>query len=74
VCPSVTQRSPWTRFADLPAGWRCVRLYSRPGNDLTERFPLIVEACARSCIIRCILAAEQLDILEGSHPASFFFP
>jgi ATP-dependent DNA ligase len=51
-----------------------VRLYSRPGNDLTERFPLIVEACARSCIIRCILAAEQLDILEGSHPASFFFP
>jgi bifunctional non-homologous end joining protein LigD len=32
-----------------------VRLYSRPGNDLTERFPLIVEALAglrsRSCII-----------------------
>ena len=23
-----------------------VRLYSRPGNDLTERFPLIVEAIA----------------------------
>ena len=34
---------------------RRVRLYSRPGNDLTERFPLIVEAVAalnaRSCII-----------------------
>src|SRR5262249_7613595 len=32
-----------------------VRLYSRPGNDLTERFPLIVEAVAalnaRSCVI-----------------------
>jgi hypothetical protein len=32
-----------------------VRLYSRPGNDLTNRFPLIVEALAllrsRSCII-----------------------
>jgi bifunctional non-homologous end joining protein LigD len=25
-----------------------VRLYSRPGNDLTYRFPLIVEALARS--------------------------
>jgi len=24
-----------------------VRLYSRPGNDLTDRFPLIVEALAR---------------------------
>jgi bifunctional non-homologous end joining protein LigD len=32
-----------------------VRLYSRPGNDMTRRFPLIVEALAclrsRSCII-----------------------
>jgi hypothetical protein len=32
-----------------------VKLYSRPGNDLTRRFPLIVEALgrlrARSCII-----------------------
>src|SRR6516165_11095707 len=32
-----------------------VRLYSRPGNDLTYRFPLIVEAIvklrSRSCII-----------------------
>jgi ATP-dependent DNA ligase len=24
-----------------------VRLYSRPGNDLTHRFPLIVETLAR---------------------------
>jgi ATP-dependent DNA ligase len=32
-----------------------MKLYSRPGNDLTYRFPLIVEAIAklrsRSCII-----------------------
>jgi bifunctional non-homologous end joining protein LigD len=30
-----------------------VRLYSRPGNDLTKRFPLIVKAMARlpSCTI-----------------------
>jgi bifunctional non-homologous end joining protein LigD len=32
-----------------------VRLYTRPGNDLTHRFPLIVETLARlrsrSCII-----------------------
>jgi ATP-dependent DNA ligase len=32
-----------------------VKLYSRPGNDLTDRFPLIVEALAklrsRSCVI-----------------------
>ena len=24
-----------------------IKLYSRPGNDLTKRFPLIVEALAR---------------------------
>ena len=34
-----------------------VRLYSRPGNDLTDRFPLIVETLknllANSCIIDC---------------------
>src|SRR5262245_22247965 len=34
---------------------KCVRLYSRPGNDLTWRFPLIVQALAslrsRSCVI-----------------------
>jgi bifunctional non-homologous end joining protein LigD len=32
-----------------------MKLYSRPGNDLTDRFPLIIEALAklrpRSCII-----------------------
>jgi ATP-dependent DNA ligase len=28
-----------------------VRLYSRSGNDLTRRFPLIVETLARSCVV-----------------------
>jgi bifunctional non-homologous end joining protein LigD len=31
-----------------------VRLYSCPGNDLTHRFPLIVESClARRTPLRC---------------------
>jgi hypothetical protein len=30
-----------------PANGKRVRLYSRPGNDLTARFPLIVEALSR---------------------------
>ena len=42
------------RIIALKTGAR-VRLYSRPGNDLTHRFPLIVETLAclrsRSCII-----------------------
>jgi bifunctional non-homologous end joining protein LigD len=44
----------WFRVIARKDGAR-VRLYSRPGNDLTYRFPLIVEALAklrsRSCII-----------------------
>ena len=31
-----------------------VRLYSRPGNDLTDRFPQIVEALARLRSPSCI--------------------
>jgi bifunctional non-homologous end joining protein LigD len=31
------------------------RLSSRPGNDLTRRFPLIVEALARLCLCSCIV-------------------
>jgi bifunctional non-homologous end joining protein LigD len=41
------------------------RLYSRPGNDLTQRFPLFVEALARlrfqSCIIRFGLQQSRRD-------------
>src|SRR4030088_2521272 len=38
-----------------------VRLYSRPGNDLTERFPLIVETMARLRSRSCILDGEAVD-------------
>ena len=38
-----------------------MKLYSRPGNDFTRRFPLIVETLARlrsrSCIIDGVLAS-----------------
>jgi ATP-dependent DNA ligase len=37
-----------------------VRLYSRPGNDLTKRFPLIVEALARLRSRSCILDGEAV--------------
>jgi hypothetical protein len=35
-----------------------VRLYSRPGNDLTHRFPLIVEALVRVRSRSCIIDGE----------------
>jgi ATP dependent DNA ligase domain len=35
-----------------------VRLYSRPGNDLTYRFPLIVEAVAKPRSQSCIIDGE----------------
>jgi ATP-dependent DNA ligase len=37
-----------------------VRLYSRPGNDLTYRFPLIVEAVARLQARSCIVDGEAV--------------
>src|SRR2546430_1337247 len=37
-----------------------VRLYSRPGNDLTYRFPLIVEALARLHSRSCIIDGEAV--------------
>jgi bifunctional non-homologous end joining protein LigD len=37
-----------------------VRLYSRPGNDLTWRFPLIVEALARLRSRSCIIDGEAV--------------
>ena len=36
-----------------------VRLYSRPGNDLTYRFPLIVEALARLRARSCIIGSSD---------------
>ena len=35
-----------------------VKLYSRPGNDLTDRFSLIVEALARLRSRSCIIDGE----------------
>jgi bifunctional non-homologous end joining protein LigD len=37
-----------------------VRLYSRPGNDLTYRFPLIVESLARLRWRSCIIDGEAV--------------
>jgi bifunctional non-homologous end joining protein LigD len=37
-----------------------VRLYSRPGNDFTHRFPLIVEALARLQSRSCIIDGEAV--------------
>src|SRR5246127_2134851 len=37
-----------------------VRLYSRPGNDLSRRFPLIVETLARLRSRSCIVDGEAV--------------
>ena len=37
-----------------------VKLYSRPGNDLTYRFPLIVEAMAKLRVRSCIIDGEAV--------------
>ena len=41
-----------------------VKLYSRPGNDLTDRFPLIVEAMARLRSRSCIVDGEAVACNE----------
>jgi ATP-dependent DNA ligase len=46
----------------------CVRLYSRPGNDLTYRFPLIVEALARLRSRSCIIDGEAVCCDEDGMP------
>jgi hypothetical protein len=38
-----------------------VRLYSRPGNDLTYRFPLIVEALSNLRLRSCIMDGEAVS-------------
>jgi bifunctional non-homologous end joining protein LigD len=42
-----------------------VKLYSRPGNDLTDRFPLIVEALARLRSRSCIIDGEAVACNEN---------
>jgi ATP-dependent DNA ligase len=46
-----------------------VRLYSRPGNDLTRRFPLIVETLARLRSRSCIIDGEAVAC-DGNGVAS----
>jgi bifunctional non-homologous end joining protein LigD len=46
-----------------------VRLYSRPGNDLTYHFPLIVEALARLRPRSCILDGEAVCCDEDGMPS-----
>jgi bifunctional non-homologous end joining protein LigD len=44
-----------------------VRLYSRPGNDLTYRFPLIVEALAKLRFRSCIIDGEAVACSDDGH-------
>jgi ATP-dependent DNA ligase len=46
-----------------------VRLYSRPGNDLTYRFPLIVESLARLRSRSCIIDGEAVACDESGGPS-----
>jgi ATP-dependent DNA ligase len=52
-------KSSTTASGSSPAG-KQVKLYSHPGNDLTERFPLIVEALARLRSNSCIIDGEAV--------------
>jgi ATP-dependent DNA ligase len=45
-----------------------VRLYSRPGNDLTHRFPLIVETLARLRARSWYHGRGQARMMEGGCP------
>jgi bifunctional non-homologous end joining protein LigD len=47
-----------------------VRLYSRPGNDLTYRFPLIVESVARLRARSCIIDGEAV-VCDSQGTVSF---
>src|SRR5207248_3903729 len=46
-----------------------VRLYSRPGNDLSYRFPLIVETLARLRSRSCIIDGEAVACEENGLPS-----
>jgi bifunctional non-homologous end joining protein LigD len=45
-----------------------VKLYSRPGNDLTHRFPLIVDALARLRSRSCIIDGEAVACDDNGLP------
>src|SRR6266481_1491792 len=46
-----------------------IRLYSRPGNDLTYRFPLIVESLARLRSRSCIIDGEAVCCGDDGVPS-----
>ena len=46
-----------------------MRLYSRPGNDLSGRFPLIVEVLARLRVRSCIVDGEAVCCGEDGVPS-----
>ena len=46
-----------------------LRLYSRPGNDLTRRFPLIVETLARLRSRSCIIDGEAVCCDDSGVPS-----
>ena len=46
-----------------------MRLYSRPGNDLTYRFPLIVEALAKLRSRSCIIDGEAVACDNNGMPS-----
>jgi ATP-dependent DNA ligase len=46
-----------------------VRLYNRPGNDLTYRFPLIVESLARLRSRSCIIDGEAVACDDNGLPS-----
>jgi ATP-dependent DNA ligase len=46
-----------------------LRLYSRPGNDLTDRFARIVEAMARLRARSCIIDGEAVACDDGGMPS-----
>jgi ATP-dependent DNA ligase len=46
-----------------------LRLYSRPGNDLTYRFPLIVEALTRLRLRSCIIDGEAVACDDDGRPS-----
>jgi ATP-dependent DNA ligase len=46
-----------------------IKLYSRPGNDLTDRFPLIVEALARLRSRSCIIDGEAVCCDDDGVPS-----
>jgi ATP-dependent DNA ligase len=49
-----------------------MKLYSRPGNDLTKRFPLIVEALARLRPSSCNLDGQAV-CCDGQGPSIIDF-